>query len=173
MSKTITVITPVYNRSNELEKLYRSLKNQNDHNFEWFIINDGSSDLSVETEILKWKKTNIINITYIYQNNSGKMAAYKKAINLITSDYSIVVDSDDWLSSEAISIMKRSLSSISSNIGIAFPRRYPNNTKLYEWERLTLTKVDIISLKYEYKINETALLINNKVLKEAFKQFKY
>ena len=40
----ITVFTPAYNRGYIIEKLYRSLQNQTFRNFEWLIIDDGSSD---------------------------------------------------------------------------------------------------------------------------------
>ena len=40
----ITIFTPTYNRKKTLPKLYKSLKNQNDKDFEWLIVDDGSSD---------------------------------------------------------------------------------------------------------------------------------
>ena len=40
----MTVFTPTYNRGYIIEKLYRSLQNQTFRNFEWLIIDDGSSD---------------------------------------------------------------------------------------------------------------------------------
>jgi glycosyltransferase involved in cell wall biosynthesis len=43
----ITVLTATYNRKNELNRLYQSLLNQTEKNFQWVIIDDGSSD---ETE---------------------------------------------------------------------------------------------------------------------------
>ena len=44
----ITVFTPAYNRGYIIEKLYRSLQNQTFRNFEWLIIDDGSSDNTSE-----------------------------------------------------------------------------------------------------------------------------
>lgn len=40
----ITIFTPVYNRADVLEKLYQSLLRQSDYDFEWLIIDDGSTD---------------------------------------------------------------------------------------------------------------------------------
>ena len=40
----ITVFTPTYNRAYSLPRLYESLKAQTYKNFEWVIVNDGSSD---------------------------------------------------------------------------------------------------------------------------------
>ena len=41
---TITIITPAYNRAATLPKLYESLKNQTNKDFEWLVIDDGSTD---------------------------------------------------------------------------------------------------------------------------------
>ena len=40
----ITVFTPTYNRERTLRRLYKSLKNQTVKNFEWIVVDDGSSD---------------------------------------------------------------------------------------------------------------------------------
>ena len=40
----ITVFTPSYNRKKELKDLYESLKKQTNKDFEWLIVDDGSSD---------------------------------------------------------------------------------------------------------------------------------
>lgn len=44
----ITVLTPTYNRAYTLYRAYESLKKQNNLNFEWVIIDDGSSDNTEE-----------------------------------------------------------------------------------------------------------------------------
>ena len=44
----ITILTPTYNRGYLLEKLYNSLVDQNDYDFDWLIIDDGSIDNTKE-----------------------------------------------------------------------------------------------------------------------------
>ena len=44
MSVELTIITATYNRARSLERLYKSLNNQMEYNFEWIIIDDGSLD---------------------------------------------------------------------------------------------------------------------------------
>ena len=44
MMKTITVFTPAYNRARTLRRAFESLKRQTSNDFEWLIIDDGSSD---------------------------------------------------------------------------------------------------------------------------------
>ena len=40
----ITILTPTYNREKLLHKLYKSLCNQKDKDFEWIVVDDGSND---------------------------------------------------------------------------------------------------------------------------------
>ena len=44
MSPTLTILTPAYNRSHTLPRLYQSLIKQTDSNFEWIVVDDGSVD---------------------------------------------------------------------------------------------------------------------------------
>ena len=92
----ITVFTPAYNRKKTLKKLYESLLTQINIDFEWLIIDDGSSDGTKEY-IEELKKINKIKIRYYYQENSGKMSAVNKAHELAKGKYFITVDSDDYL----------------------------------------------------------------------------
>ena len=43
-----TILTPTYNRGENLKKLYKSLLKQKDNNFEWVIVDDGSTDNTKE-----------------------------------------------------------------------------------------------------------------------------
>lgn len=51
----ITIFTPTYNRKEKLEKLYYSLLEQEDKDFKWLIIDDGSTD-NTNDLVKKWKK---------------------------------------------------------------------------------------------------------------------
>ena len=69
----ITILTPTYNRGKLLERLYKSLFNQRNFNFEWLIIDDGSTD---DTQnIIKNFESAKFNIIYKYKNNGGKHTA--------------------------------------------------------------------------------------------------
>ena len=57
----VTVFTPTYNRSYILPELYKSLCKQTNKNFEWLIVDDGSTD-DTQKLISKWASENIINI---------------------------------------------------------------------------------------------------------------
>jgi glycosyltransferase involved in cell wall biosynthesis len=102
--KTLTVFTPSYNRAYLLPQLYLSLINQSDQDFEWLIIDDGSTD---ETKVLMatWQKENKIDIRYIYQENQGMHGAHNTAYDAITSEFNVCIDSDDYMATNAVKII--------------------------------------------------------------------
>ena len=71
----ITIFTPIYNRAYIVDKLYQSLINQTSYNFEWLIVDDGSTDHIIEL-IAKWsKETQLFDIRFYQQQNGGKHRA--------------------------------------------------------------------------------------------------
>ena len=92
----LTVFTPTYNRAKHLHLCYQSLVSQEFKDFEWLIIDDGSTDNTKEV-VEKFQLDNRIKIRYIYQENAGKQAAWNKAVLEAFETYFIGVDSDDKL----------------------------------------------------------------------------
>lgn len=97
----ITIFTPSYNRKRELEKLYKSLLNQNYQNFEWLIVDDGSTD-ETDSYIKNLKMENKIEINYIYKANGGKQSAYNLGIKKAKGNIFLCIDSDDILKSNIL-----------------------------------------------------------------------
>lgn len=97
----ITILTPTYNRGYILEELYKSLELQTQKNFEWFIVDDGSTD-NTKHIVEDIKRKSNIKITYVYQENGGKHRALNNGISKIESEMIFVVDSDDKLTNDAI-----------------------------------------------------------------------
>lgn len=89
-----TIFTPTYNRAHTLQRCYDSIVAQEHPSLEWLIIDDGSTDKTAEL-VKKWQFEKKINIRYIYQNNTGKQAAWNRAISEAKGDYFIGLDSDD------------------------------------------------------------------------------
>jgi len=99
---SITVFTPTYNRAHSLPQLYESLCGQDCTDFEWIVVDDGSTD-GTKRLIDTWKEEGNINIRYYYQENAGKMAAQNFAVDIADSELFVCLDSDDRLSFQAIS----------------------------------------------------------------------
>ena len=100
----ITVLTPTYNRYHTLPRLCESLKSQTSKDFEWILVDDGSTD-----ETKDWFK-NIINnvdfpVRYIFQKNSGKHVAINTGAIHASRDWIMIVDSDDALVKDAIEVV--------------------------------------------------------------------
>ena len=98
----ITVLTPTYNRGKLLEKLYKSLCAQDCKDFEWLIVDDGSTDDTSE-RVEQMKQTADFPISYHKKENGGKHTALNYAYQLIKTPLTFIVDSDDSLTEDAIS----------------------------------------------------------------------
>lgn len=101
----LTVFTPTYNRGYVLERLYQSLRRQTCKDFEWLIIDDGSND-ETEELVKKWFDEDKIIIRYIKKENGGKPSAYNVAVKETRGEYFTCVDSDDYLTDDAIEMIK-------------------------------------------------------------------
>lgn len=97
----ITIFTPSYNRSKTLPRLYRSLLQQTNQNFCWLIVDDGSTD-NTETLVQTWINEKKILIRYFKQKNFGKPMAHNKGVELTKTELFVCVDSDDYLTQNAV-----------------------------------------------------------------------
>lgn len=113
MSK-LTVFTPAYNRAHLLPRLYQSLCDQTNSNFNWLIIDDGSID---ETKLVVdgWIKEGRIAIQYIYQENQGMHGAHNTAYKNIITELNTCIDSDDYMPINAVDLILKKWETIDSN----------------------------------------------------------
>ncbi len=106
MPKLLTVFTPTYNRAHTLGRTYESLCRQTCDDFEWLVIDDGSTDHTkklVEGFIAEGK----IPIRYIYKENGGLYTGYNTAYAHIETELNVCIDSDDFMPDNAVEIIKR------------------------------------------------------------------
>jgi glycosyltransferase involved in cell wall biosynthesis len=117
----LSIITPSFNRGYCLDKLYHSLIMLKSNDFEWILVDDGSTD---DTAILaqQWQEERKVNFRYIRQLNSGKTNAVISAFeHNPNGKYTLVLDSDDILVNNALDLIKQHLQNIKScEIGLAF-----------------------------------------------------
>ena len=100
----ITVCTPTFNRAYILDKLYNSLLFQSFKNFEWLIVDDGSTD-NTESIVKEWINKNNICIRYYKKENGGKHTAINYGLDLALGELFFTVDSDDYLTNDALYII--------------------------------------------------------------------
>ena len=98
----VSVLTATWNRCHVLHRAYDSLERQSVKDFEWVVVDDGSTD---ETPALmaRWQAIASFPIIYYrYTNNRGKTPALNVGRKLISGDYMLPLDSDDALLEDAM-----------------------------------------------------------------------
>lgn len=121
----LTILTPTYNREKTLVRLYKSLLKQNNHYFQWLVIDDGSTDNTEGIMNRIMNSTPPFNITYVKKNNGGKHSALNYSHKYILGKYLVIVDSDDYLSRYAVDIIIKKWNQYSKDkdiAGITFQR---------------------------------------------------
>lgn len=162
----ITVFTPTYNRQEQLRLLYSSLLQQTNTDFEWLIIDDGSTD-NTKAMVTCYVIENKIKVRYYYQENQGKHIAFNSAIEKASGHFFICVDSDDILVPTAIEIFSKVGKMSFNNIaGFAFARKYSEHIDQDTWNKIDNKDIDIIDLKEIYGIVESAILFNTNILRK-------
>ena len=99
----VSVIVPVFNVENFIEKTLSSICNQTFSDLEIILIDDGSKDQSGEICDQYAKKDSRIRV--IHQENQGITKTRNTGIQLASGDYLCFVDSDDWISENFISVL--------------------------------------------------------------------
>lgn len=101
---TFTVFTPTYNRAHTLHRVFESLNNQTYTDFEWVLIDDGSTDRTSEM-VAEWRMVAGFPINYHYQSNAGKHIAFNRAVSLAKGELFLPIDSDDAFDTNSLEIM--------------------------------------------------------------------
>lgn len=101
---TVSVVTSTYQRQDTLPRLYESLCEQTFRDFEWVVVDDGSSDRSAEL-IRGWAGRADFPIVYHWQENQGMGIGRNRAIERASGTYCALIDSDDWYLPHALERM--------------------------------------------------------------------
>jgi len=107
-----SIFTPVYNRADTLERVFKSLNAQTFKDFELILINDGSKDNSHELAQHLMKTANFT-VNYINnEHNQHKMACFMQAIQVAKGQFILPFDSDDECTADALQVFKNEFDSI-------------------------------------------------------------
>lgn len=133
MEKLITVLTATYNRAHLLPDIYQSLCKQTCLQFDWIIVDDGSTD-GTEQVVQQWIGNDaIFNIRYLKKKNGGKNRAINDGVKLVKTPFTMIVDSDDYLTDDAIHFLTKAACKIVNKktiAGVAGLRGTDNDTPL-------------------------------------------
>ena len=163
----ITVFTPTYNRGYILKELYNSLENQSNKNFEWLIVDDGSTD-NTNDLINEFKKKSKLNIRYYYKENEGKHIAINFGIKKAKGEWFFIVDSDDILPKNSIEIIYKYCNQIENNklfAGVAGLKSLKDGKQI--GNKLKEKVIDMTSAKFRKKyFGDKAEVIKTSIMKK-------
>ena len=144
----VTILTPTYNRAGKIVDLYESLCRQTCKDFKWLVIDDGSMD-NTKVFFDEIKEKTDFEIEYIYKENGGKHTALNEGIQIIETELTFIVDSDDFLVPDAIEIIisyHKKYQLDDSLCGYSFLRKFPDgkiNGKKFEPNEKIGTYIEI------------------------------
>ena len=145
----LTILTPLYNRREYLDKIYESLAAQTNKGFQWLVIDDGS-EIPSDDKLEEYKKTADFEIEYYYKKNGGKHSALNFSHSYIKGDVVLILDSDDTLTPDAVETVISAWEKNEDNaeLGvISFSKGTDENTPLVKYPE------EIISDHITYRIN--------------------
>ncbi|HGH7181638.1 glycosyltransferase family 2 protein [Bacillus luti] len=165
----LTVFTATYNRGYIIGELYESLKKQTYNDFEWLVIDDGSTDNTEELFKLWVSEESKFQIRYYKVMNGGKHRAINKATDLANGELFFIVDSDDYLVEDALETVVKWEGKLQGNsvfCGVSGNKGKSENEiwgTTFEGEYLDATSLE----RKEYKIDgDKAEVFYTHILKE-------
>ncbi len=135
MEKPVSIIVPVYNGEKYLQQCLNSLINQDYKNIKIYVVNDASTDNSVEIIKEFTKKDSRINLID-NSVNGGVSKARNTALQKLDSDYFTFVDCDDWVEPNFISklVSMHDKNTLFTSCGYEYQKRstkpYKNNSEI-------------------------------------------
>ncbi|MGI6243637.1 MAG: glycosyltransferase family 2 protein [Prevotella sp.] len=162
----LTVITPTYNRSDFICRIYENLQKQTCQAFEWIVVDDGSTDdTSSVVEAMRNGEQASFGIQLVRKENGGKHTAVNAGVCVATGLLTLILDSDDELPVNAVETIVRRWqetehkceeSSKQAFGGLAFCMAHRDGGVITagKWKNRSLPiEANEIDLRYRYKVS--------------------
>lgn len=114
-----TVFTPTWNRAAVLHRVYDSLLAQSCRDFEWLIVDDGSTDNTREL-VECWQAESVFPVRYVWQENGHKKTAFNRGVVEARGELFLPFDSDDTCTPDALAVFRKHWLSIPAERREAF-----------------------------------------------------
>ena len=156
MKHLITILTPAYNRASLLPRLFDSLLRQTFKDFEWIVVDDGSTDNTHEVlASIKERCGDAFPMTCLYKENGGKHTAVNLGVQLAKGDLTLILDSDDELPPTAIGNILAKFDAVKNEDkvdGLCFYMAHRNGQVI---GRPVLNNIltDSLNLRYKLKVS--------------------
>ena len=167
----LTILTATYNRGHLLRACYRSLLGETCTDFEWLIIDDGSTDDTEKVVSAIRNENPPFAVRYVKKENGGKHTALNFSHPYINGQYVMMLDDDDTLSPDAVETVLRAWKEYDGNgrIGcISYQRGSAETGKpLIPWRG----KESVVSNYIDFRVNghrrgDAAEVVRRKMLLE-------
>ena len=167
MGEKISVIVPVYNVEQYLERCVESIVNQTYKNLEIILVNDGSTDNSGELCDELAKKDNRIKV--VHKENGGLSDARNNGERESTGEYIIFIDSDDYIHHEMLNTLYNQIVEKNADVSICGVMNVYSNSETPQCSDINMDFVcDKEGFLKEYLIGEKIPgSICNKLLKKS------
>lgn len=164
MNKKVSVVVPCYNHGKYISQCLQSLFSQTHQNIELLVYNDGSTDDSAEIIKSLLEKSPFTETYFFDEANRGVSVLKNDALERISGDFLLFVDSDNWLNDDYIETLLAKLESTGKDIAY---------TQLWDFEnqRDVLQSNLEFSLKQELEgnlIDSSSLIRRNKIGRVKF-----
>lgn len=171
MNEKISIIVPIYNKEQYIRNFINSVKQQTYSNYELILVNDGSTDNSIQVATDELKNTNI-DYKIINKENGGQSSARNAGIDASKGDWIVIPDSDDILQNDYLEIMMSGINKTKAQIGIC-ELEYVSENDIFKQSART-NDFDVNNGKKYFKafilhqiqIGPYSLIINRKLLKD-------
>ncbi len=150
----LTIFTPTYNRAYILPQLYDSLCRQTCHDFEWLVVDDGSTD-NTEELVKKWIAESRISIRYFKQPNGGKHRAINCGVKQANGEWFFIIDSDDYLTDDAVQWINHTAWLINDDerfAGLSGIRIHPEGNKIGGGGDFGVIDANAIDIRLKYGV---------------------
>ena len=164
----ISVIIPVYNAEKSIEKSLNSIKNQTwKGDFEIIIVNDGSTDASVNIINNYNQNHPEQNIIVLHQENGGVSKARNTALKIAKGEYIALLDSDDeWLPEKTEKQMSY-IENKNLNIDFLATRRTSHQIK-YPYKVISnLAEITFRKLMFRNEAQPSTVIFKRKILQNT------
>ena len=173
MGEKISVIVPVYNVEQYLERCVDSIINQTYTNLEIILVNDGSTDNSGKLCDELAKKDERIRV--IHKENGGLSDARNRGIDEAESDLVGFIDSDDYIDSDMYEVLLKNLNNTDADLSMCALYDVYNNTpeaQVTNKETWELSSEQAIKMVMEAKILSVTA-VNKLYRKSLFSDLKF
>lgn len=161
----VSVIVPVFNASQYIGKTLDSILNQDFDDFEIVVIDDGSTDDSLEVVNQKLSDAEIPH-KIIHQDNSGVSVARNKGIDESNGEYLVFVDADDHISKDHLSSLYNGETDFSLTLYAKEEGDKLTNLDTFSQDMISTQEFIKMELNMEITFNFFQLMYKSEIIKD-------